>query len=71
MGIPHGEPLRREIRSEKYTWPGQNGVLAIDGPHPGALSLELLCLVRRLTWSLPLTDAVQVELWRVEASKTL
>ncbi len=33
MGIPHAEPSRREIRSKNYTWPGQNGVLAIDGPH--------------------------------------
>ncbi len=42
MGIPHGKPLRREIRSENHTRPFQNGVIAIDGPHPGALSLELL-----------------------------
>ncbi len=42
MGIPHGKPLRREIRSENHTQPFQNGVIAIDGPHPGALSLELL-----------------------------
>ncbi len=42
MGIPHGEPSRREIRSENHTRHGQNGVLAIDRPHPGALSLELL-----------------------------
>ncbi len=41
-GIPHGEPSRREIRSENHTQPGQNGVIAIDGPHPGAFSLELL-----------------------------
>ncbi len=40
-GIPHGEMSRREIRSENYTRSGQNGVLAIDGPHPGALFLEL------------------------------
>ncbi len=40
-GIPHGEPSRREIGSENYTWPGQNGILAIEGPHPDALSLEL------------------------------
>ncbi len=33
MGIPHAEPSRREIRSKNYTRPGQNGVLAIDGPH--------------------------------------
>ncbi len=25
MGIPHGEPSRREIRSENHTRPGQNG----------------------------------------------
>ncbi len=32
MGIPHREPSRRETRSENHTRPGQNGVLAIDGP---------------------------------------
>ncbi len=38
-GIPHGEPLRREIGSENYTWPEQG--FSIEGPHPCALSLEL------------------------------
>ncbi len=40
-GFPDGEPSVRDIRSEKYlAWP--EWCIAIDGPHTGAISLELL-----------------------------
>ncbi len=41
MGISHGEPLRREIRSKNHTRPGKNSATEVDWPRPGSLSPEL------------------------------